>query len=66
MNLVLDIGKSDLNALENFLSNKKYLFGNNPCVEDAIIFGFTSQIYFVDSGPLNKYFMGNLCFKNKS
>jgi glutathione S-transferase len=52
----LKIAKEDLKALEDFISNKKYLFGDHPCVEDAVVFAWTCQFLYVDTGPLNKHF----------
>ena len=57
---VLQIAKDDLSALENFISNKKYLFGENPCVEDAVVFSYTCQIFFIDRSPLHDYFKSKL------
>ena len=54
-----EIGKTDLKAIETFLGNKKYFFGDNPTVEDATIFSFTTQIVYHDSGPLNEFILGN-------
>ena len=54
----MEIGKSDLNAVENFLGSKKYLFGDKPCLEDAVIFSLTAQVFYNDYGPLNEYFKG--------
>ena len=34
-------------------------FGDNPTVEDAAIFSFTTQIVYHDSGPLNDFILGN-------
>ena len=53
---VLKIATEDLKALEDFISNKKYLFGDHPCVEDAVVFAWTCQFLYVDTGPLNKHF----------
>ena len=58
--LVLEIGKSDLRAVERFIGNNKYLFGNNPCVEDAVIFSFTTQTFYQDSGPLNEFLISKI------
>ena len=51
-----EIGKTDLKAIETFLGN---IFGDNPTVEDAAIFSFTTQIVYHDSGPLNDFILGN-------
>ena len=52
---VFQIGRDDLKAIEDFLSSKRYLFGESPCTEDCMIFANTCQIALVDQGPLNKY-----------
>jgi glutathione S-transferase len=54
---VLQIARADLKALEDFIGNKKFLFGENPCVEDAIVFSWTCQLAFVGQSPLNKLFI---------
>ena len=59
------IAKDDIDALEIFIGNKKYLMGENICNEDASIFGLLAQLVNHDAGPVNKYFMGKLthfCF----
>ena len=56
---ILQIAKDDLKALETFISNKKYLFGDFPCVEDACVFSYTCQLLYIDSGPLNNHFKSN-------
>ena len=55
---VYKIGKEDLSAFEDFIGNKKYLFGDMPCNEDAVLFAFTSQLVYLDKGPFNKYLKG--------
>ena len=55
---VYKIGKEDLSALEEFIGNKKYLFGDVPCNEDVVLFAFTSQLIFYDKGPFNKFLKG--------
>ena len=57
---VYKIGKEDLSALENFIGKKKYLFGDEPCNEDAVLFAFTSQLVYYDNGPFNKFLKGIL------
>jgi hypothetical protein len=52
---VFEIGKTDLNSIEDFIGNKKYLFGDNPCTEDAVIFSFICQLVYFDNGPFNKH-----------
>jgi glutathione S-transferase len=55
---VLQIAKDDLNAIETLLGGKPFLFGQKPCVEDAVIFAWTCQLKFVgQDGPLNQYFI---------
>ena len=55
---VYKIGKEDLSALENFIGKKKYLFGDEPCNEDAVLFAFTAQLVYLDKGPFNKFLKG--------
>ena len=55
---VLEIGKSDLNAVENYIGSKKYLFGDKPCLEDAVIFSIMTQVYYNDNDPFNGYLKG--------
>jgi hypothetical protein len=57
---VYKIAKDDLDALEIFIGNKKYLMGEKICNEDASIFGLLAQLVNHDSGPINKYFMSKL------
>ena len=54
----MEIGKSDLNSVENFLGTKAYFFGDKPCLGDAVIFALTTQVYYNDHGPLNRYLNG--------
>ena len=54
----MQIAKADLKSLEDFVLNKKFLFGENPCVEDAIVFSLICQFVYVDKGELNKYVTG--------
>ena len=59
---VYKIGQEDLSALENFIGSKKYLFGGNACVEDAILFAFVSQVVYFDKGPFNTFLKGRINF----
>ena len=59
----MQIGKCDLKAIEDFIGDKKFLFGEKPCVEDSVIFAHTCQFVFVDQGPLNKYITSNKFIK---
>lgn len=56
---VYHIGKQDLEALNTFLANKKFLFGDQPCTEDACLFAFIAQLVYYDKGPLNKFLQEN-------
>ena len=49
-----------MDALENFIDNKKYLMGEKICNEDASVFGLLAQAINHDSGPINKYLMSKL------
>ena len=53
-----EIGKSDLNALEQFLGNKKFLMGDQVCNEDASIFGMVATVIDHDRGPFNQHVLG--------
>ena len=57
---VFEIGKADLKAIEDFIGNKKYLFGDSPIAEDAVIFSFTCHLVYYDNVPLNKYLTSTL------
>jgi hypothetical protein len=59
MNSVYDIGRKDLQALEDFVNGKKYLMGDKVCNEDASVFGGLAQVVNHDRGPLNEYLMSN-------
>lgn len=52
---VYHIGKQDLEALENFLNGKNYLFGDNISNEDVVMFCFVAQLIYYDKGPLGKF-----------
>lgn len=54
------IGKDDLKSINDYIGNKKYLFGEQICDVDATIFGFMCQFLFHDRGPLNKFLMSKL------
>ncbi len=36
------ICRRDLKAISDFLGSKKFLFGDKPCVTDAVLFAFTN------------------------
>jgi glutathione S-transferase len=44
-----------MRALENFLGNKKYFFGDRLSKIDTIIFAFMAQLIYYDQGQLNNY-----------
>ncbi|RNA17306.1 failed axon connections -like protein [Brachionus plicatilis] len=52
---VYHIGQQDLQALEDFLNGKKYLFGDNICNEDVVLFCFVAQLVYYDNGPLRQF-----------
>ncbi|CAF0848520.1 unnamed protein product [Brachionus calyciflorus] len=56
---VLHIGKQDLQALEDFLDGKKYLFGDAICNEDIVLFSFITQLVYYDKGKLNQFLNQN-------
>jgi glutathione S-transferase len=56
---VYAIGKADMDALDTFIGNKKFLFGDSPCETDPSIFAFISQIIHYDCGPFNKHLNEN-------
>lgn len=47
----------DMRAIETFLGDKKFLFGDQVCNEDASLFGMMAQIVNHDRGPGHKFFM---------
>ena len=51
---------NDLNALNDFIGNKKFLLGDKACDADASIFGMMSQIICHDRGFLNKHVTGTI------
>jgi hypothetical protein len=52
---VYRIGKQDLKALDDFIGNKRFLFGDRPCNEDASVFAFLCMFLYMDKGPFNEY-----------
>ena len=48
-----------MEALDTFIGNKKYLFGDYPCPEDATVFAIITQIAYYDKGPLNVFYKSN-------
>jgi hypothetical protein len=52
---VYQIGMDDMQAINTFIGNKKFLMGDTPCNEDASMFGILCQVKFNDRGRLNEY-----------
>lgn len=52
---VYDMGKKDLKAMEDFLDNKKYFFGDKITMLDIQIFQIIAQLPFFDRGEFNSY-----------
>lgn len=52
---VLEIARQDLKAIADFMGQKKFLMGDEPCETDCVLFGMLSQIYWQAPGkPTNK------------
>ncbi|CAF0821471.1 unnamed protein product [Brachionus calyciflorus] len=55
---IYERGKRDLNALDNLIGNKKFLFSDEkPCNVDISIFSMCAQIKYNDRGPLNQHLL---------
>jgi hypothetical protein len=49
----------DLKTLSSFMGNKTYLLGDEPCAEDASVFGMLAQIVWADlDSPYKKLVSG--------
>ncbi len=57
---IYKIGKDDLMAIENFVAGKKFLFGDEPCNEDACVFAFLCMFLYLDKGPFNEFLTRDL------
>jgi hypothetical protein len=57
---VVQIGKDDLKALNDYIDNKKYFMGDQATDIDACIFGMICQFIYHDKGPLNIYIKSKL------
>ena len=55
---VVQIGKEDLKAINDYIGDKKYLFGDQVCDTDATLFGMICQFVYHDKGPIN-YFIAS-------
>lgn len=55
--LVYSIGRKDLKSLNDFLEGKKFLLGDEPCNEDAAVFGMMCQFLYHEKGPMNQYIL---------
>jgi glutathione S-transferase len=49
------IRNADLDAINSFIGNKKYLLGDKVCDADAALFGMLAQTYFHDRGSSYDY-----------
>lgn len=56
---VKSIYKTDLNAIESFIGNKKFLMGDKACYADAVLFGALVQFYYNDRKFLHSYVRDN-------
>ena len=52
---VYEIGKKDLNAINDLIGNNKFLFSDKVCDADASLFGMLCQYLFHCGGPLNEH-----------
>nr|KAG5686194.1 hypothetical protein BaRGS_012412 [Batillaria attramentaria] len=43
---VLEIARKDLTAIADFIGQKKFLMGDEPCETDCAVFGQLSQLYW--------------------
>ncbi|KAK7456545.1 hypothetical protein BaRGS_00039343 [Batillaria attramentaria] len=43
---VLDIARKDLTAIADYMGEKKFLMGDEPCETDCTVFGMLSQLYW--------------------
>ena len=57
--VMYEIGKADLKALDDLIGENKFLLGEEPCETDATVFGNLSQVLFNDRGPFNEYMTSN-------
>lgn len=55
---VYKIGQSDLKALEDFLEQRQYFFGEEISMLDIEVFAFTTQVLFYDKGEFNLFLKG--------
>ncbi|XP_053400803.1 failed axon connections-like [Mercenaria mercenaria] len=57
---IQQIGCDDIQAISDFLGNKKYMMGDTPTVVDCSVFGVLSQVVYVPMGyPMRKYILEN-------
>ena len=54
----MQIGRDDLKAINDYIGNKKFLFGDQVCDVDASLFGMICQFVYHDKGPMNAYLNG--------
>jgi hypothetical protein len=55
----LDMLKGDLKTVSKILGTKKFILGDEPCVEDCSIFGFVAQaLYGMPESPYEKLVQG--------
>ena len=53
------IGRADLDAINSFISNKKFLLGDKVCDADAALFGMLAQIWCHDRKTLYNHLTSN-------
>lgn len=57
---VVEMMNSSLEALSTILGNKKFLLGNEPCDDDAAVFGLLAQgLYSSPGAPFHATFERN-------
>ena len=56
---VESIFKADLDALNSFIGDKRFLLGDRVCDADASLFAMLAQIYFSDRKTQHNYLISN-------
>jgi hypothetical protein len=59
-NEVVQIGKDDLKAINDYIGNKKFIMGDEICDLDASVFGMLTQFVYHDKGPINHFINSEL------
>ena len=53
------IGQSELEALEDYLEQRQFFFGEAISMLDVEVFAFTTQVLFYDKREFNQFLNGN-------